>query len=124
MGIEVPSERWVSSHPGIILSSSFTCAPEPPRPTLEPGPYGAGCSCCQPSEMIQYSSMGTNYSDFFKRTLIVAAVVATPILIWYLFAVVLMALGAVILAMLLRLGARPLMRWIAFPESVALAVSG
>jgi len=68
--------------------------------------------------------MGTSYSDFFKRTLIVAAVVATPLLIWYLFPVVLMALGAVILAMVLRLGARPLMRWLAFPETLALAVSG
>jgi predicted PurR-regulated permease PerM len=64
------------------------------------------------------------YSDFFKRTMIVVAVIATPILIWYLFGVVLMAFGAVILAMLLRLGAQPLMRWLALPEPVALTVSG
>lgn len=63
------------------------------------------------------------YSDFFKRTLIVVAVVATPILIWYLFGVVLMAFGAIILAVLLRLGAQPLMR-LGLPESIALTVSG
>ncbi len=68
--------------------------------------------------------MGTSYFEFFKRTLIVVAVIATPILIWYLFDVVLMAMGAIILAMLLWLGARPLTRWAGFPQSVALAVSG
>jgi hypothetical protein len=61
--------------------------------------------------------MGTSYPDFFKRTLIVA----TPLLIWYLFDVVLMAMGAIILA---RLVARPLMRFLAFPEPIALAVAG
>jgi predicted PurR-regulated permease PerM len=65
-----------------------------------------------------------SYSDFFKRTLIVVAVVATPVLIWYLFGVVLMAFGAIILAMLLRVLAQPLMRWLSLPEPVALIISG
>jgi predicted PurR-regulated permease PerM len=65
-----------------------------------------------------------SYTEFFRRTLIVVAVVAAPILIWYLFGVVLMAFGAIILAMLLRLVAHPLMRWLALPEPVALIVSG
>jgi predicted PurR-regulated permease PerM len=65
-----------------------------------------------------------SYSDFFKRTLIVLAVFATPILIWYLFGVILMAFGAIILAMVLRLVAEPLMRWLRLPEAVALIVSG
>jgi predicted PurR-regulated permease PerM len=64
-----------------------------------------------------------SYADFFKRTLIVFAVFATPVLIWYLFDVVLMAFGAIILAMLLRLLAEPLMRWLRLPEVVALIVS-
>lgn len=64
------------------------------------------------------------YADFAKRTLIVVAIVAAPILIWYLFGVVLLAFGAIILAMLLRLLAQPLMRWLALPEPVALIVSG
>ncbi len=66
----------------------------------------------------------TDYSDFFKRTLIVVAVLATPVLIWYLFGVVLMIFGAIILAMVLRLVAEPLVRWLRLPEAVALIVSG
>lgn len=65
----------------------------------------------------------TSYSDFFKRTLIVVGVVATPILVWYLFGVILMTFGAVILAMLLRLVAEPLMRRLRLPEFVALAIA-
>jgi len=66
----------------------------------------------------------TNYLDFLKRTLIVVAVAVIPVLIWYLFGVVLIAFGAIILAMLLRLVAQPLMRWLALPEWAALTVSG
>jgi predicted PurR-regulated permease PerM len=65
----------------------------------------------------------TSTIDFFKRTLIVFAVFAAPILIWYLFGVVLMIFGAIILAMLLRLLAEPLMRWLRLPEVVALIVA-
>ena len=65
-----------------------------------------------------------SYADFFKRALIVVAVLVVPVLIWYLFGVVLMAFGAIVLAMLLRLLAQPLMRWLALPEWVALIVSG
>ena len=66
----------------------------------------------------------TNYLDFLKRTLIVVAVAVIPVLIWYLFGVVLIAFGAIILAMLLRLVAQPLMRWLGLPEWAALTVSG
>lgn len=55
-------------------------------------------------------AMQMRYVDFLKRTLIVVAAAVIPVLIWYLFGVVLMAFGAVILAMLLRLGAQPFMR--------------
>lgn len=68
--------------------------------------------------------MQTSYSDFFKRTLIVVAVLVIPVLIWYLFGVILMAFGAIILAMVLRLVAQPLKRWLALPEWFALIVSG
>jgi predicted PurR-regulated permease PerM len=68
--------------------------------------------------------MTTDLSDFFKRVLIVIAVIATPILIWYLFGVVMMAFGAIILAMLLHLGAEPLVRWLRLPPWVALTLSG
>ena len=65
-----------------------------------------------------------SYTDFFKRTLIVVSVAVLPILIWYLFGVILMAFGAIILAMLLRLGAQPLRRWLFLPEPAALILSG
>jgi predicted PurR-regulated permease PerM len=64
------------------------------------------------------------YVEFLKRTLTVVAVALIPILVWYLFGVVLMVFGAVILAMLLRLGAQPFMRWLAAPEWLALVLSG
>ncbi len=66
----------------------------------------------------------TSYLEFLKRTLIVVAVAVIPVLIWYLFGVVLIAFGAIILAMLLRLVAQPLMRWLGLPEWAALIVSG
>jgi predicted PurR-regulated permease PerM len=66
----------------------------------------------------------TSYSDFFKRALIVVAAAVTPVLIWYLFGVVLMAFGAIILAMLLRLVAQPLEHRLALPEWAALIISG
>lgn len=68
--------------------------------------------------------MQMSYLDFLKRALIIVAVAVVPVLIWYLFGVVLMAFGAVILAMLLRLGAYPLMRWLSLPEPLALLLSG
>lgn len=61
---------------------------------------------------------------FLKRVLIVVAVATIPILIWYLFDVILMAFGAIILAMLLRLGAHPFTRWLAVPGPIALIISG
>jgi predicted PurR-regulated permease PerM len=69
-------------------------------------------------------AMPTDYLDFFKRTLIVVAIAVIPLLIWYLFGVVLIAFGAIILAMLLRLVAQPLVRWLVLPEWLALIVSG
>lgn len=68
--------------------------------------------------------MQISYLEFLKRTLIVVAVAVIPILIWYLFGVVLMVFGAIILAMLVRLGAHPFMRWLSAPEPLALIISG
>jgi predicted PurR-regulated permease PerM len=56
--------------------------------------------------------------------LIVIGLMVTPVLIWYLFGVVLMAFGAIILAMLLHLGALPFVRWLRLPEWAALILSG
>ncbi len=68
--------------------------------------------------------MQTSYLDFFKRACIVVAVATIPILIWYLFGVILMVFGAILLAMLLRLGAQPFVRHASLPEGIALALSG
>jgi predicted PurR-regulated permease PerM len=68
--------------------------------------------------------MQKTHVEFLKRALIVVAVAVIPVLIWYLFGVVLMAFGAIILAMLVRLGAQPFMRWLSLPEPLALAISG
>jgi predicted PurR-regulated permease PerM len=68
--------------------------------------------------------MQKDYLGVLKVTLLVVAVAVIPFLIWYLFSVILMIFGAIILATLLRLGARPFMRWLSLPEAAALAVSG
>ncbi len=69
--------------------------------------------------------MQRDYLGVLKvTTLLVVAVAIIPFLIWYLFDVVLMIFGAVILASLLRLGAQPFRRWLALPEAAALAFSG
>jgi predicted PurR-regulated permease PerM len=68
--------------------------------------------------------MTNNTFDFFKRVLIVIGVAVTPVLIWYLFGVVLMAFGAIILAMLLCLGAEPIEHWLRLPQWAALILSG
>jgi predicted PurR-regulated permease PerM len=62
-------------------------------------------------------------ATFFKRMLLLVAAALVPILIWYLFGVILIALGALILAILLRLGAEPFTRWLRLPQSIALVMS-
>ena len=64
------------------------------------------------------------YVETLKLALLVVAVAIIPLLIWYLFDVILIVFGAIILAMLLRLGAQPFMRWLRVPEPLALVVSG
>jgi hypothetical protein len=62
--------------------------------------------------------------ELIRRTAIIVAVVLVPVLIWAMFDVILMAMGAVIIAILLRLGAEPFLHWLKLPERVALAISG
>jgi predicted PurR-regulated permease PerM len=65
----------------------------------------------------------TSNAKFLNRVFMLIAIAIAAIAIWYLFDVVLIAIGALILATLLRLGAEPLTRWLRFPESIALAIS-
>jgi predicted PurR-regulated permease PerM len=65
-----------------------------------------------------------NTAEFFKRTLIVLSVALVPLLIWFLFDVILIAVGAILIAILLHLGSEPFIRWCKLPQSVALILSG
>ncbi len=67
--------------------------------------------------------MDKRHADTIKVVLLIFALAIVPLLIWYLFGVVLMAFGAIILAMLVRLGAAPLIRWARLPEPLALLLS-
>jgi predicted PurR-regulated permease PerM len=63
-------------------------------------------------------------AEFFKRTLIVLSVALVPLLIWFLFDVILIVVGAILIAVLLHLVAEPLTRWCKLPQSLALVLSG
>lgn len=63
-------------------------------------------------------------AEFFKRAVIVIGLALVPVLIWFLFDVVLIAVGAILIAVLLRLVAEPFSRWGYLPQSLALVLSG
>jgi predicted PurR-regulated permease PerM len=63
-------------------------------------------------------------AEFYKRTLIVLCLALVPVLIWFLFDVILIAVGAILIGVLLHLVAEPLIRWCKLPQSLALVVSG
>ena len=67
--------------------------------------------------------MWLSYADLLKRTLLVVGVALIPVLVWYLFDVIVIAFGAVVVAMLLWLGAEPFMRWLRLGETFALLLS-
>jgi predicted PurR-regulated permease PerM len=62
--------------------------------------------------------------EFVKRTIIVVAVALVPVLFWFLFDVILITLGAILIAVLVWLVAEPFMRWCRCPEPLALLISG
>jgi predicted PurR-regulated permease PerM len=68
--------------------------------------------------------MPLSAAELFKRTAIFVAVVLVPVLVWLLFSVILIAMGAILIAVVLTLGAEPLIRWLKFPRAVALVISG
>jgi len=68
--------------------------------------------------------MPMSTAEFSKRTIIALALALIPLLIWLLFDVVLIILGAVLIALLLQLGAEPFSRWLRLPHAVALILSG
>jgi len=62
--------------------------------------------------------------EFFTRVVIVVLVALVPVLVWFLFDVILIVIGAILVAVLLRLVAEPFTRWCRFPETIALICSG
>jgi predicted PurR-regulated permease PerM len=68
--------------------------------------------------------MPTHYAEVLKFSLIFVAVATIPVLIWYLFDAVLIVVGALVLAALLRLGSEPFTNWLGVPQSLALVLSG
>jgi predicted PurR-regulated permease PerM len=63
-------------------------------------------------------------AKFFWRAVILVSVALIPVLIWFLFDVILIVVGAILIAVLLRLVAEPFMRWGKLPEAIALTVAG
>lgn len=65
----------------------------------------------------------TTTTEFTKRAAIFVCLTLAPVLVWYLFDVVLITVGALLIATLLSLGASPF-RKIKVPYSLALILSG
>ena len=65
-----------------------------------------------------------NKLEFFERAVIVLLVALVPVLVWFLFDVILVVIGAIIIATLLRLLAEPLTSWGKLPQWSALTISG
>jgi predicted PurR-regulated permease PerM len=68
--------------------------------------------------------MPLSAAELFKRTAIFVAVALVPVLVWLLFSVILIAIGAILIAIVLTLGAEPLRRWLKLPRAIALVISG
>jgi len=60
---------------------------------------------------------------FFQRSLLVLVIVLAPILIWYLFDIILIIMGAILVAILIQLVAEPFTAWLKLPPTAALALS-
>ena len=63
-------------------------------------------------------------STFFVRLFAVLAVAVGALLVWQLSDVLLLVFGAILVAMLLRLVAEPMVRWTGLHHAVALALAG
>jgi predicted PurR-regulated permease PerM len=68
--------------------------------------------------------MPPSTAELLKRMALFVAVALVPVLIWQLSGVILMGMGAILVAVLLNLGAEPLTWWLRFPRGAALFASG
>ncbi len=67
--------------------------------------------------------MPLSAAEIFKRSAIFVAVALVPVLVWLLFDVILISIGAILIATLLTLGAEPLIRWLKLGRGMALVIS-
>ncbi len=67
--------------------------------------------------------MSVGRTEFIARCFIVLAIALLPVLVWYLFDVILICVSALLVSELLGLGAEPLIRWLRIPPRIALAIS-
>ncbi len=68
--------------------------------------------------------MPLSTAELFKRAAIFTAVALIPLLIWLLSDVILVSMGAVLVAVLLNVVAEPITRWLRFSHGAALVASG
>lgn len=68
--------------------------------------------------------MSLGRSEFSTRVVIAVAIASVPFLVWYLRDFLLIVVGALLVAMLLRLVSEPFVRWARLPAGAALAASG
>jgi predicted PurR-regulated permease PerM len=60
--------------------------------------------------------------DFYKRAAVFVLIALVPVLVWLLFDVLLIGMGAILIAVLLEVGAEPF-GWIRLPRWIALILS-
>src|SRR5262249_25405595 len=68
--------------------------------------------------------MPLSAAELIKRAAIFVTVALVPVLIWLLFSVILIAVGAMLFAVVRILVAEPLTRRLKFPRAIALVISG
>ena len=66
--------------------------------------------------------MDASDAVFLKRAVLLVTLAILSFLIWYLFDVVMIVIGALILAILLQLGAEPFIKRFRFPRPIGLTL--
>jgi predicted PurR-regulated permease PerM len=67
--------------------------------------------------------MAIDTIEYSKRVAIFIAIALVPVLVWFLFDVVLIGIGAILIAVLLQVAAEPF-EWLRLPRWIALVLSG
>jgi predicted PurR-regulated permease PerM len=68
--------------------------------------------------------MRTSIAEVVERATLIVVFALVLVLVWFLFDVILIIIGAVLVAVLFQLGAEPLIRYLKCPRGIALSLSG